>query len=55
LIPEPLKKNSSQMVLPVTVAPAARIFATAAACARAGFCAASHSGLPPPVRVPAMS
>src|SRR6516164_11162293 len=37
------------------VAPAARIFATASACRAAGFCAASHSGLPPPVRSPAMS
>src|SRR5215469_5775401 len=54
-MPEPLKKNSSQMVLPVMVAPAARIFATTAACVRAGGCAASHSGLPPPVRSPAMS
>src|SRR4030081_2077991 len=37
------------------VAPAARIFSTAAAWVRAGACAASQSGLPPPVREPAMS
>src|SRR3982074_2721632 len=37
------------------VAPAARIFSTAAAWVRAGACAASQSGLPPPVRDPAMS
>src|SRR5215470_14327328 len=43
------------MVLPVTVAPAARIRSTTVACVRAGACAASHSGLPPPVRSPAMS
>src|SRR5271166_5095944 len=36
-------------------APAPRMRATAAAFAAAGACAASQSGLPPPVREPAMS
>ena len=50
-----LKNNSSQMVLPMIVAPAARIFATAAALVDAGAWVASQVGLPAPVREPAMS
>src|SRR5215472_3972129 len=37
------------------MAPRSSSLCTAAACAAAGGCAASQSGLPPPVRVPAMS
>src|SRR6516225_11387575 len=47
--------NSSQIVLPIIVAPACRMRATAAAVEVAGACAASQSGLPPPVRYPAIS
>src|SRR5713101_2730578 len=43
------------MVLPMMVAPASRIRRTAAAEEVAGVAAASQSGLPPPVRWPAMS
>jgi hypothetical protein len=54
-MPVTLKNSSSQMVLPMMVAPAARIFATAAAFVRAGAWVASQVGLPAPVLVPAMS
>src|SRR5438270_11608520 len=43
------------MVLPVIVAPAARRRSMATACRAAGRADASQSGLPPPVRLPAMS
>src|SRR5262249_39420010 len=50
-----LKKNSSHTVLPMMVAPATSNFRIAAASASGGRCAASQSGLPPPVHMPAMS
>ncbi len=54
-MPVTLKNSSSQIVLPMMVAPAARIFATAAALVFAGAWVASQVGLPAPVGKPAMS